>query len=244
MRVAAFYDIHGNLPALEAVLEEVSALSVDRILVGGDIVPGPMPRECVQQLSATGIETSFIVGNGERAIAMARRGGMDPRVPAMYHDLVRWNAEQLSDADVAAMEQWPLTLTMELGESGAVLFCHATPRDDNETFVESTAEEKLRPLFDPLGVKTIVCGHTHMQFDRMVGATRIINAGSVGMPFAYWLLFDGGPQLRRTPYDLDAAAARVRSTSYPQAEEFASRSILKPPARAAMAELFAKAELR
>ena len=78
-----------------------------------------------------------------------------------------------------------------------------------------------------------VCGHTHVQFDVRVGRTRVVNAGSVGMPFekpgAYWLLLDGGVELRRTEYDLEEAADAVRRTAFPNAEEFASVYILNPP---------------
>ena len=87
-----------------------------------------------------------------------------------------------------------------------------------------------------------------MQFDRMVGSVRVVNAGSVGMPFgdagAYWLLLGPDLQLRRTAYDLSSAAERIRATSYPQAEEFAVRSVLQPPAEQEMLDLFGKAELR
>src|SRR5262249_12452663 len=131
---------------------------------------------------------------------------------------------------------------------GTVLFCHATPRNDDEGFLETTAEEKIRPLFDGLGAALVVCGHTHMQFDRLVGATRVVNAGSVGMPFeepdAYWLLIDDARvELRRTEYDLGAAARRIQATSYPIADEFAASNVLRPPAREQMLELFSKVEV-
>ena len=129
-----------------------------------------------------------------------------------------------------------------------MLFCHSTPRSETEVFTRLTAEDRLLPLFEPLQVAVVVCGHTHMQFDRMIGRTRVVNAGSLGMPFgepgAYWLLLGSDVQLRHTPYDLAKAAERIRETNYPQAEEFAARNILQPPSEEEMLERFAKVELK
>jgi predicted phosphodiesterase len=129
-----------------------------------------------------------------------------------------------------------------------VLFCHATPRNDTEIFTRLTPEERLLPLFAGLGVSTVICGHTHMQFDRMIGRVRVVNAGSVGMPFgspgADWLLLGPGIELRHTLYDLEQAAERIRGTSYPQAEDFAARNVLRPPSEREMLEAFARVEIR
>jgi diadenosine tetraphosphatase ApaH/serine/threonine PP2A family protein phosphatase len=131
---------------------------------------------------------------------------------------------------------------------GEVLFCHATPRNDTEIFTRSTGEDRLAPVFAGVDAAVVVCGHTHMQFDRAVGALRVVNAGSVGMPFAapgaYWLLLGPEVELRHTPYDLEAAARRIRGTSYPQAEDFAARNVLRPPSADEMLERFSAAELR
>ena len=248
MRVAALYDIHGNLPALEAVLKDVRKARVDHVLVGGDVLPGPMPRESLDTLLALDIPTTFIMGNGDRETIATRHGQMSKIIPASFHEAMRWNAAQLTEEDERIISAWPLTETLTIAGVGDVLFCHATPRNDTEIFTEATAEEKLRPIFDPLGVDVIVCGHIHMQFDRMVGRTRVINAGSVGMPFeapgAYWLLLGPDANLMRTEYDLQSAAELVRNTAYPQAEQCANGNILTTPAKQPMIEAFTKAELR
>jgi predicted phosphodiesterase len=248
VKIAALYDIHGNLPALEAVLADVRAANVDHVVIGGDVLPGPMPRACLDALYALTIPATFIMGNGDRETIAARRGQIGATIPENFHDAMRWNAQQLTDGDVRNISAWPPTATLNVPEIGEVLFCHATPRNDVEIFTEMTDEEKLRPIFDPLDVALVVCGHIHMQFDRMVGRARIVNAGSVGMPFeapgAYWLRIGPTVELRRTGYDFDSAAGRVRATAYPQAEQYASGSIMTPPAKQAMIEAFTKAELR
>jgi predicted phosphodiesterase len=143
---------------------------------------------------------------------------------------------------------WPATLRVEIRGLGEVLFCHATPRNDTEIFTRLTPEERLLPVFASLHVSTVVCGHTHMQFDRMIAGIRVLNAGSVGMPFgepgAYWLLLGPGVELRRTRYDLAKAAERIRSTKYPQAEDFAVRNVLQPPSEEKTLEAFARVELK
>jgi len=143
---------------------------------------------------------------------------------------------------------WPATVLLEVGELGRVLFCHATPRNDNEIFTRLTHEEHLLPIFAGLNADIVVLGHTHMQFDRMVGKTRVVNAGSVGMPFgrlgADWLLLGPDVQLRHSSYDLSNAAERVRKTDYPQAEEFATRHVLQTPSEEEMLAAFAKVELK
>ena len=129
-----------------------------------------------------------------------------------------------------------------------MLFCHATPRNENECFTRLTPENKLLPVFAGVDAAVVVCGHTHMQFDRMIGRMRVVNAGSVGMPFgepgADWLFLGSDIELRHTQYDFAKAAQSIRGTHYPKAEEFAARSVLQPPSEAEMLDVFSRAELR
>jgi len=137
---------------------------------------------------------------------------------------------------------------MEIPGLGRVMFCHATPRNENEIFTRLTPQETLVPIFAGLGASVVVCGHTHMQFDRRIGQTRVVNAGSAGMPFgdsgADWLLLGPGVELRHTSYDLEQAAELIRSTKYPQAEEFVARNLLHTPSEEEMLKIFARAELK
>lgn len=245
MRVAAIYDVHGNLPALDAVLEAVRRDRVDRIVFGGDALPGPMPRETLARLRALDVPAEFIHGNGDRETVAWRHGQESAVIPAGFRDTMRWVAQQLTDEDERQIAAWPATLSLAVPGHGDVLFCHASPRNDTDIFTRVTPDERLAPLFHDVRAHVVVCGHTHMPFDRTHAGVRIVNAGSVGMPFgvpgAHWLLIqEGRIEFRRTDYDLAAAADAVRRTAYPQAEHFASQSILQPPAEAAMLEAFSR----
>ncbi len=248
MRVAALYDIHGNLPALEAAFAELHMSAVDLVIVGGDVVLGPMPRETLEYLLAAQIPVQFIQGNCEREMLTQLAGGDPSSVPAAVRDIIRWVGDQLSPEQRRLIASWPVALQLEIPGLGDVLFCHATPRSDTETFTRHTPEERLLPVFGGIDVAIVVCGHTHMQFDRTIGRIRVLNAGSVGMPFgepgAYWLVLGPGVQHRHTQFDLARAARRIRETDYPQAEEFALHNVLRPPSEERMLEVFAKAEIR
>jgi predicted phosphodiesterase len=224
IRTAALYDIHGNLPALEAAAVELRAAGAERVVIGGDVLPGPMPRECLDLLLSLDLETSFIRGNGERAVLAEHEGrdsGLGP-----YRPMLQWVAAQLTDAQLRAIALWPPTIRLD-----DVLFCHATPRDENEFVNAAAPESTIAPIFAAAGAPVVVCGHTHVPYDRRAGGVRIVNAGSVGMPFqgsgAHWLLIDGDCRPQQTRYDLDAAARRIRATAYPGAGDFADTYVLR-----------------
>jgi predicted phosphodiesterase len=255
MPVAVLCDIHANLPALEAVLEAVREACVDRVVLGGDVLPGPMPRETLARLQALDVPMQSIHGNGELAV-LAQIDAAHPGevtywgttsgfvLPEPYREWIRWTAHQLQPDDISQLRSWPKTVRVQIDPIGDVLFCHGTPTSETDGFTRLTPEDVLRPLFDGLGVDLVVCGHTHMQFDRMIGKTRVVNAGSVGMPFgrtgADWLLLGPDVQLCHTSYDLAMAAARVRATAFPGAEEIAERNILSSPSEAAMLDAFTR----
>lgn len=247
MKVAALYDIHANLPALQAVLEEIQRAAVDLIVVGGDVFPGPMPCETFARLRELKIPTRFILGNGDREVLAAMRGEETRTLPEQALESIRWNASQISPEHASAIREWPAIITIDIAGIGETLFCHATPRNDTEVFTKFTPQERLKSAFAGVTAKLVVCGHTHMQFDRNVGDARVVNAGSVGMPFgepgAHWLLLGPAVELRCTRYDLTRAAEAVRTTSYPQAEEFAAKNILQPPREEEMIKLFSRFEL-
>lgn len=247
MRVAAIYDIHGNLPALEAVLEDIRQAEADHIVVGGDVVPGPMPLETITCLLNLEVPVQFLRGNGEAAVLMQMAGADVNTIPEQAREAVRWVAQQLRPEHERLLASWPRAIQVQIPELGDVLFCHATPQSDTEVFTRLTPDQHLLPCLEGIDAPLVICGHTHMQFDRMVGDVRVVNAGSVGMPFgnpgADWLLLGPKIQLQHTSYDLAKAAGRIQNTSYPQAQDFAARNVLQPPSEEEMLEAFARVEL-
>lgn len=233
MRVAALYDIHGNLPALEAVLHEVRQAHVDQIVVGGDVIPGPMPHETLQRLLEIDMPIHFILGNGESEVLVQMKGNLSDTVPDHLREILSWVAQELPPEYEQVLASWSNTVALEIGGLGKVLFCHATPQNNTDIFTRLTPDERLLSIFKDVEVSIVVCGHTHMQFDRTVGEVRVVNAGSVGMPFAdagaYWLLLDSDIEFRHTTYNFSDAAARIRQTDYPQAQDFADNNVLNPP---------------
>ncbi len=190
MPVAALYDIHGNLRALEAVLAEVPEEAT--IVVGGDVCAGgDEPAGTLERLRALGDRVVWVRGNADRELAPGEEG----LVP---EPLVEATRRRLSDEQVAFLHAHPHAVRV-----GDVLYCHASPRNDTDIFTERTPEERIAFLFAGLDVPTVVCGHTHSQYERTVAGVRVVNAGSVGMPYedepgAYWLL---DLVHRRTPYE-------------------------------------------
>ena len=247
MRIAAIYDIHGNLPALEAVLEEVSPLRPDSIVVGGDAVWGPMPRETLTKLLEVDLPMQFIRGNADRVVAELMSGkDISEEVPEKNRKVAAWVVQQLEPGDQELLFNWNRTVKLTANGLGEVLFCHATPQDDTTIFTRLTPEDRLRPIFDNVDAKLVVCGHTHMQTDRMVGEVRVVTAGSVGSHHgergAYWLLIDADVHFKCTLYDFEDAARRVRATTYPKAEEFAE-GILRPQSEEETLKIFGPVSL-
>ena len=234
MKVAAIYDIHSNLPAFEAVLDEIQAEQPDLILVGGDIVSGPMPRATIERLWQLGERVRLIRGNGEREVVTAFDGLSLEALPAEVRETTQWTANQLERPHRDFLSSLPLQLIINIDGLGDVLFCHATPRNDVEIFTQISPEERLRIFFAGVQQKMVVCGHTHMHFERSIDGIRVVNAGSVGMPYAdqpgaYWALLGPDVIFKHTAYDLQEAAERIRTSGYPGAQEFVEENVLKVP---------------
>jgi putative phosphoesterase len=235
LRVAALYDVHGNLPALEAVLRDVDDAGADLIVVGGDVASGPMPSQVVTLLQSLGNRARFVRGNADRVLDFVGRSDDDRHVWVRAR---RWVADQLGEAQLAFLASLPLDEIVDVEGLGRVRFCHGAPGSDEEVITRLTTEERLARLLEGVEERVVVCGHTHVQFDRIVGNTRVVNAGSVGVPYearpgAYWLLAGPEISLRRTPYDVDNAARRIRATGYPSAERLAGDILAVDPTRPA-----------
>jgi putative phosphoesterase len=246
-RIAAIYDVHGNLPALEAVLADLKSLKPELVVVGGDVVAGPMPTEVLDRLEALGESVCFVRGNADREVVAAYDGGryaeaIDVTDPA--ERVAAFAASKIDHGHRDLLASFAELLVMEVEGVGQVLFCHGSPRSDEEIVTKATTEGRLREILTGVDQDLVVCGHTHAQFVRRVGGKRVVNAGSVGMPYqgkpvgAFWLLLGtDGVSLRRSDYDLDQAVRRIRATGYPDAEDMAE-ILLEPPDPAWVANFF------
>ncbi len=243
MRIAAIYDIHGNLPALEAVLQDIAREQPDLIVVGGDLAAGPLPRVTLERLMHLGEKARFLRGNADRELVTCFDGGAaHPHLSDVADQTLRWVAGQVERAHRDFLAQLPAHVVVAIDGLGDILFCHGSPRSDEEILTVATPEGRVREALTGVAQHVVVCGHTHMQYDRTIGTTRVVNAGSVGMPYgepgAYWVLLGPGVELRHTSYDLAAAAALIQASSYPLADDFALNNVLAPPPAAEAIALF------
>ena len=230
MRVAALCDIHGNLPALESVLDEVEQSDVDLIVLGGDMTSGPMTPEVLDCLMALGERAVAVRGNCDRDLVTAWDGRELTGLPEEYHEPLRREAARVSRAQRDWLAALPLTRTLEIDGLGPTLFCHATPRNEDEIFTVRSPDERVLRMLAGVHAGVVVCGHTHMQFDRPVGPYRVVNPGSIGSsygtPGACWALLGPEVELRSTRYDVEAAAERIRQSGGAEAEEFVQQYVL------------------
>ena len=230
MRVAAISDIHGNLPALEAVLAEIERETPDLMVFCGDAASGPMPAETIDLL-LTLQGARFVRGNADRGLVEEFDGKPASDMPGPFAD---WCAGQITRRHRDFLASFEDSVAIDGFDGlGRVLFCHATPRNDTDVFTVESPTERVRALLAGVDADVVVCGHTHMQFDRMVDRIRVVNAGSIGMPYgrpgAYWAMLGPDVDLRRTDYDFEAAARRIRAGDWVKAEEFAASNVLSAP---------------
>ena len=228
MRIAVLADVHGNLPALQAVLEQVDAEPVDAIVIAGDISGGPLVRDALELLGARAEPVHWISGNAERETVGQFDGAPVSDDPAGRADA--WSAAQLGREWRDVLASWPATVTLD-----GVCFCHGSPRRDDEILTRGTPDAALADALAGVDARLVVGGHTHQQLIReLPGGPTYVNAGSVGLPYeghagAYWLVVnDGVPQLRQTGYDLRAARFALQGAGFPDLDDFLGDSLLTP----------------
>jgi predicted phosphodiesterase len=213
--VLALYDIHGNVDALDAVLADPRAARPDAVLVGGDAVPGPFAGATLARLDALTVPVRWIRGNGEREVAEAVGAPAAPAADLAAHTAAL-SAAELGPERARALGELPLALELD-----GVLYCHASPRRDDEMLTRLSTAERWEAALAGVAAALVVAGHTHQQDDRTVGAVRFVNAGSVGLPYegdgaARWLwVADGQPELRQTTYDAAGAGGRILAAGWP-----------------------------
>jgi predicted phosphodiesterase len=238
MRVAVLADIHGNLPALDAVLGEVDAAGADAIVLNGDLATGPMPGETLDRLAGLGSRAIWVRGNADRELVAAYDGVLDPALPDVARVPTEYAAGRLEGRHRDLLAGLPLCVTLTVTGLGEVRFCHATARSDTEIVLVDSPLERYRDAFAGTAEPTVVLGHTHMPFDRLADCRRFVNPGSVGMPYggtgAFWALLGPDVVLRRTGYDTSAAAGTFRAAApgYPDLAEFIAENVLTVPSDA------------
>ena len=223
MRVAVLSDVHGNLPALEAVLADLREEDVGAIVAPGDTISGPWPVETFDLLADIGAR--FVLGNAD--VEVIRRSDT-------YGRLAIWSADQLGEERLAQADEWPLTIELEVDGLGRVLVCHSTPLSPDPIYTRITPEDAVCDLLGPVDADVLLSGHTHMQYDRRLSSgLRIVNPGSVGMPYegrrgAFWALLGEGVEMRSSEYDVEATVAAIRESEAP-VDERLLRLLLEPP---------------
>jgi len=246
-RVAALYDVHGNLPALEVVLSDLEDIDHGLIVVGGDVASGPMPAEVLDRLQALDDRVLWVRGNADREVVSDYDRGSateDARSSEPALRALGWSASRIGDHHRDLMASFEEQILVEVEGLGTVLFCHATPNSDEEILTTATPDTRLRGILSGVGQNVVVCGHVHTQYDRRLDDRRVVNAGSVGLPYqgepadAFWaLLGNERVDLRRSDYDLMGAVNNFRALGYPGVEDF-EEALLEPPDPTWVADYF------
>jgi predicted phosphodiesterase len=227
MRAAVLADIHANLPALDAVLAEPDVAGADVVVLLGDIALGPMPGPTLDRLAGLGDRAVWVHGNCERELITAFDGG---EIPGPNGDQARATAALIDRNHRDRLDGLPLTVTLDIDGLGPTLFCHASPRRDDEMLLVDSPPERWAAALEGVEAGVVVCGHTHMPFDRLMGGRRILNPSSVGMPYGHpgagWALLGPDVTLRQTRYDAEAAGAAIRASRYEDAQAWAAEYVL------------------
>lgn len=243
-RIAVLSDIHGNLPALEAVLADVTDMGIDLLVFNGDIADGPFPVETLELLHSLSHRALWVKGNGDRWLVEAFDGTFRP-TGGPADDLVQWAASLLGREHRDLLHSAQMTASLAVPGLGSVGFCHASARSDNEMVLVDSTISHLRDAFAGLSEQTVVVGHSHMPFDRLFDRRRLVNTGAVGMPYGHagasWaMIADGTVTLRRTGYDATTAAALISRSDMPDAQVFVAENVCTTPSDEEALAVFGK----
>jgi predicted phosphodiesterase len=224
MRVAALPDVHGNAPALAAVLEEVERESPDLVVFCGDLTWGSLPQETLALVRALEIPARFVRGNADRMVGVDTESVRGPWITALHRP-----------QDLDFLASFELTVSVDVDGLGPTCFCHGSPRSDEECVTPETPAERVHEFMEGRDEKVVVTAHVHLQYDRNVDGIRCVGPGSVGLPYgeggsAHWALLGPDVELRRTAYAVDAAIALMRATDDPRVETVVEM-MLKAPSR-------------
>ena len=228
-RVALIADVHGNAPALTAVLDEARADGVDALVFLGCLTWGPEPTRVIELAQSTGRPTYFLRGNGERAVLELAAGTRDAASPTDS-----WMVNAHGPAGVQFLAALPTGLIGQVAGIGRIRLCHGSPRSDIELLTPGTPPERIAAACADVTESTIAHGHTHLQYTRLAGQRRVIGVGSVGLPYggdepgARWTVVGPTIEPRRTAYDIDEAIAAADAVNYPGLERYTG-TLRQPP---------------
>jgi predicted phosphodiesterase len=216
--------VHGNAPALAAVLAELEREQLDLIVSGGDLTWGPLPEETFALASS--LDARFVRGNADRAVLENVSSTERERWMQAHH------TPEMREF-LAGFEEY---VVVDVDGLGAVRFSHGSPRSDEECVTPETPEARVREFSAGVRERVIVTAHVHIQFDREVAGIRSVNAGSVGLPYegrpgAYWALLGPDIELRRTEYDVDETVALYRASGQPNVEQIVEMMVEPPEPR-------------
>jgi predicted phosphodiesterase len=222
--IAILSDIHGNLPALEAVLADLANFDVDHVIVPGDVISfGPFSRQTAELVIDKG--WSVIRGNNEYFLIDYKT----PRAPAEWDDPIQfaptvWLYRQFDHRLKTIIGSWPDMLNLHFLDAPTILVCHGTPASPWETIYCTMTDEEIEKILGDVEASYVICGHTHLLMDRLSGRWRIFNPGSVGVPLdgifsASYMLLEGNeggwtPTFRRVPFDYEAVFAEFERSGY------------------------------
>ena len=229
-RVAVLSDVHANVPALRAVLAEPDVAAADLVVFNGDLTWGVDPDGTVAIVQGLGTRAVCVRGNSERYVRQIATGAYTPANPRQ-----QWVPARHGTRALAFVGSFPFSVVVDVQGLGPVRFCHGSPRSDNEAVTPGTSPERFGQMTAGIEEDVLVTGHTHLQFDRFVGARRSINPGSVGLPYhrdepgvAHWALLGPDVQLRSTRYDVTESVAAAQAAGDPGHARIAEL-LLKPP---------------
>lgn len=234
MAIAILADIHGNIVALEAVLEDLDQQGgVDHIVVAGDLFTfGPAPNQVLARLRHV-LNIRFLLGNTDRYLlegtypSTCTNTDWQDKLLFSFH----WTAERLEDEGLRFLKTLPAFQIISDNEC-QLLAVHGSPRSDEEGLTIETESSEFDDMPVPPQINVLACGHTHVPMDRVVGALRVVNAGSVGLPFdgdprACYAIVSGSTvngadlvevQLRRVVYDVEKVVEQFYACNHPAAD--------------------------
>jgi predicted phosphodiesterase len=210
-RLAVLSDIHGNLPALEAVLNDLTHVKVDHVVLPGDVINwGPFSAQVMERVTRGG--WAVIRGNNEFYLLDYQT----PRAPVEWNDgysLLPWLHRQLNGQWQTIIAAWPDTLCLRFPDAPAIRVVHGSPRSAWEPLAWNAGEDEIATRLAGVEETTVIAAHTHLAMDRHVGGWHVLNPGSVGVPLdgvfsASYMLLDGDaegwtPTFRRVAFDYE-----------------------------------------